>query len=109
MMPQNYDTTNGRPFPRVVEIKIEFDEHGNGLAEYVQRMAVIADGELHILNKTPTYHGIKVAAEDMLQAVPMVDPVTGADIGQTTNGQQLYLVLMAFIRADQKAREGEPE
>ncbi len=105
-MPQNYDTTNGRPFPRVVEIKIVFDENGNGLAEYVQRMAVIVDGELHILNKAPTYHGIEVAAEDMLQAVPMVDPVTGADIGQTTNGQQLYLVLMAFIRADQKASEG---
>jgi hypothetical protein len=101
----NFDTTNGLAFPRVSRITIEFDEDGNGLAEYVERMAVLVDGKVRHLDEPATYHCIKVAAEDMLDSVPMVNPVTGDDINQETNGQQLYLVLMAFIRADQKARD----
>jgi hypothetical protein len=106
-MPRNFDTTNGLDWPRVAEIKIEFDEKRNGSAEYVERLAVTVEGKVRYLEDPKTYHRIEIPFEDMQNPVPMVDPVTGADIGQTTSGHQLYMVLMAFVRADQKARDAE--
>jgi hypothetical protein len=102
----NFDTTNGQIFPRVVGIKIGFDPNGNAWAEYEERMAAVVDGQLVILDTPATCHRIEVAADEMQDPVAMVNPVTGASLGQTTSGQQLYLILMAFIRKNQIAFHG---
>lgn len=104
-MTRNYDTTAGLPWPRISGITMEIDEAGNGTAVYVERMAVTVDGTVRYLADPETCHRIDVAASQMLAPVPLVDPATGADLGQDTSAHALYMAALALIRADQKVRD----
>lgn len=107
-MPQNFDTTNGLPWPRVSRIVIELDTDGNGFGEYTERMAVTTtDGAIRYLEDPGTCHNIEIPASDMTNPVPMVNPATGDNIGQSTNAQMFYMCALALIRDHQKARESQ--
>lgn len=104
-MARNYDTTSGLPWPRISRVTMELDEAGNGTAEYVERMAVTVDGQVRYLAEPETYHRIAVPAGEMLDPVPLINPVTGDALGQDTNARALYMAALALIRAHQTARD----
>lgn len=104
-MPRNYDTTTGRPYPRVQRIEIVYPESGIPIVHYEECTAVVdADGMVQTLAATPQRHALSLPAPT--EPVQVVLPSTGAAIeGQTATVQGLMLAMLAMIRRDQLARD----
>jgi hypothetical protein len=72
-------------------------------------MAVVdGDGVVRHTNDYMTENILQLSS--ITEPVQCVRPDTGADIpGMTATQQQLMLMLLAFIRADQKRRDAEQD
>ena len=105
-MSKNYDTTNGKPYPRVSRIEIDFAEDGaiNGI--YHQRTAVVIDGKVMYIDTPAESCGFNYSAADYAISAPLVAPSTGADLGGSVTVGQTLLSILALIRRDQKLRDG---
>lgn len=106
MPPRNYDTTASKPYPRVTAISIRYPTNGVPLIDYVEQMAIVdGDGMVQHLEGGSTSHSLDLS--QITQPVQAVDPATGADIpGLTFTSNTVMLGLLAFLRTDQKRREG---
>lgn len=106
MPARNYDTTTKKPYPRVTAISIRYPTNGVPLIDYVEQMAIVdGDGLVQHLEGGSTSHSLDLS--QITQPVQAVDPATGADIpGLTFTSNTVMLGLLAFLRTDQKRREG---
>lgn len=106
-MPRNYDTTNHKPFPDIIEAVVRYNAAGVQSIEYTEQDAVL-DGEgkvRHLSSGTVRY---VLDMSKISEPVDCVDLQTGAVIpGMTATSSRLQLDLMAFIRADQRRRDAE--
>lgn len=102
---KNYDTTSGLPYTRVSEVAIRDYGNGNISIEYSEKEALLdAAGKVHPL--TDAINKYVLDLSQITEPVQAVDPATGADIpGLTFTKNQVFLGILAFIRADQKRRD----
>lgn len=100
----NYDTTIGLPYIRVSEVAIRDYGNGNISIEYFEKEALLdANNKVHHLTDVADKYVLDLS--QITEPVQAVDPATGADIpGLTFTKQQVFLGILAFIRADQKRR-----
>ena len=105
-MPRNYDTTNGKPYPRVTQITIKYTTAGVPLIDYLEQQAIVdGDNMVRHLEGGATSHTLDLS--QLTQPVQAVDPATGADIpGLTFTADQVMLGLLAFLRAVHKRLDG---
>lgn len=106
---RNYDTTNHRPYPRVTAISIQYSAAGVPLIEYIEQMAVVdGTGTVQHIDVPSSRHILDLAA--ITEPVQMVYPATGKAIpGKSVTSEDLQLGILAFLRADQKRRDGPAE
>lgn len=102
---KNYDTTSGLPYTRVSEVAIRDYGNGNISIEYSEKEALLdASGKVHHLVENTDKFVLDL--EKITEPVQAVNPATGADIaGLTFTKNQVFLGILAFIRADQKRRD----
>lgn len=105
-MPRNYDTTTKKPYPRVTQINIKYPTNGVPQIEYTEQMAIV-DGDNVVQHLDGGAFSRTLDLAQITQPVQAVDPATGADIpGVTFTSNAVMLGLLAFLRADQKRRDG---
>jgi len=103
---RNYDTTNGKPYPRVSRIEIDFAEDGSINGVYHQRTAVVIDGKVMYIDNPAEECGFTYSLADYAITAPLVAPSTGADMGGNVTVGQTLVSILALIRRDQKLRDG---
>lgn len=102
----NYDTTNGLPYTRISEISIRDYGNQNLALEYYEKTAM-KDSQNKVHHLTDNPEKVVLDLSKIVEPVQAVDPTTGADIpGLTFTYNQIFLGILAFIRQDQKRREG---
>lgn len=107
-MPQNYDTTTGKPFPRITNVDMTYPlPPGIPVLTYTEvQCCITADGVQHILQGTENKFSIAMDPAQAKTPVQMVSPSTGADLpGATTSYTGLMMSILAITRADQKSRD----
>jgi hypothetical protein len=103
-MASNYDTSQvGVPYDRGYKITINYPDSGLPPSmEIVQGLAVkLADGSIRKLQELPTISRSIDLANAGNDPIPMVDPATGAPLGQNTTLNMTMLHLLACIRQEQ--------
>jgi hypothetical protein len=102
----NYDSTHvGVPYIRADKITILWPANGGTPAATVEQSLAVkmADGSVRTLEPAQT---LSVNLDFMAhgtEAIPLVDPTSGAALGQNTNLNMVMLQILAAIRIQQLA------
>jgi hypothetical protein len=108
----NYDTTVGKPFPRVTDIKINYPiAPAMPTLTYNESTCLYdSDGKLHILSSAENTYSILLDLSKARDPIQLVSPSTGVAIeGASTTYTQLMMSLLAIIRHDQMTRDSNIE
>ena len=104
---RNFDTTNGKPYPRVSGVHISYPATGMPLLTYTERDAIVdAEGKVHFLDSGERQCTVEIDVTKRDEPIQLVNPATGAAIaGASTNVKQIIMCITAMIRADQAKRD----
>lgn len=100
----NYNSTDvGVPYVRADKITILWpDNGGSPSAEVEQSLAVkLADGSIRGLEPVQTLSVVFDFAAHGGDAIPLVDPTSGAALGQNTSLNMVMLQILAAVRQQQ--------
>ena len=91
----------------MTQINLKYPANGVPQIDYTEQQAIVdTDGNVQHLATGSFNHSIDLT--QITQPVQAVDPATGADIpGVSFTSNTVMLGLLAFLRADQKRRDGE--
>jgi hypothetical protein len=106
-MPRNYDSSQpARPYIRVTDLALSYDQRQNALVGYTDQRAMITDDGAveHLAGPDAQRRGaFSITSQMWGQAIPMVvNPTTGATAGTITWGA-IQLAILSALRFDQHA------
>ncbi len=106
-MSANYDSSAvGVPYVRGTQVIINYPDGfgGEPVASVTQSNAIIlADGTIRNLNAIQTLTIPLDFVDNGNTPIPMVDPTSGADLGENTTLNNIYLQVLAIVRQEQVA------
>jgi hypothetical protein len=106
-MTRNYDTTNGLPYVRAGLITIFYGTDDDNIAtvSFTENLALIdSASKTNILKSNEgTLNTIGISKNDIsTQSFDLINPATGALLGQTMSLQSLFVGITSYIRKIQK-------
>lgn len=104
----NYDSSAvGVPYTRVPDLHIRYPSPNTARVACIEELAVkMADSSVQRLAEAGCLE-FEVKPQDMLTAVPLVDPTTGQPLpgNPTVTYQHVMLCILAAVRANQRKRD----
>lgn len=100
----NYDSSAvGVPYVRAHRIEIFYPDNSRYPQAIIsQKLAVkLADGSVRSLEELPPITVTFDMLTDGTTPIPLVDPTSGAPLGQNTTLQQVMLSILAVVRREQ--------
>lgn len=106
-MPRNYDSSlPARPYIRVTDLALSYDQRQNALVGYTDQRAVVTDAGAveHLAGAGAQRRGaFSITPQMWQQSIPLVvNPTTGATAGTITWGA-IQLAILSALRHDQLA------
>lgn len=105
-MARNYDTTDSKPYTRVDEFTVKY-EQGFVTLSITESESVVLGGKVRrIADSTRmTTFGLPLTVESVTAPVPVIDPRTGVATGQQTTMAEVIALVTSMIRTKQLERD----
>lgn len=108
-MPKNYNPSSGKSYQRVVDLRITYPTDAPPSFSFKEGKALLdSTGKPEMLAEAVQEFSFTLDVTKATDPIPMINPATGDVIpGQTTNLQQIMLVLTALTRKCQNERDSQ--